>query len=99
MLVGVSHVSVEDPLKVPGSEDEDTVDAFASDGADPAFRVGVRDRGAHGSPQGLNVFAAEHGVEPDSELRVAIADQEPQLAFGELIGDVAGLLSGPVSAR
>ncbi len=51
---------------------------------------------ARGARRGL---CGEHGIERSNELLVAVADQEldPTRLFGELHGDVAGLLGHPIS--
>jgi hypothetical protein len=95
MPVVVRDVGVEDSLEVPGSENEETIEAFASDGADPAFGVGIRDRRTHGDTQGFDMFATEDGVERGRELRVAVADQELHVASAELVDDVAGPVGLP----
>ena len=64
--------------KVAGSGDQDVVEAFAAEGADPAFGDGIRAGCSNWGAQDTDVGAGEHGVEGGGELGIAVA--------GELIG-------------
>ena len=47
MLVVMRDVGGEDALEVPAAENQDTVEAFAADAADPALGVRPRLRRTH----------------------------------------------------
>jgi hypothetical protein len=55
-------------------DDQKTVEEFAADGADEAFRDGVCPRRPHRRLEDLDVDGGEHGVEGGGELAVAVAD-------------------------
>jgi hypothetical protein len=83
--------------EVPPSGDQQVVQAFAAQRADPALgdRVGPRrpDWGADDADAG----AGEDRVEDGGELAVPVADQEAELlgAVAEVHQQVAGLLGDP----
>ena len=60
--------------------DEGAVEKLAAHAADPAFRVGVRDRGTRWRADNRGAVASEDLVERGDELAGAVADQEPDLA-------------------
>jgi hypothetical protein len=73
MLVVVEDVFVKDASQMPLVEDEDPIQAFASDGADPSFRVGVREWRPDRGSDGGDVFGREDRVErrdKESESRI-----------------------------
>ncbi len=51
MLVVMTDVDPEDAFEVPSVHDQDPVETFAADGADPPFDEGVRARCAYGVDQ------------------------------------------------
>jgi hypothetical protein len=75
--VVVLDVAPQDRFEVAAAEDEEPVETFGADRADEPLGVGVRFGCAHGRGDDLDAFAAEHLVERQGELAVAIADQEP----------------------
>lgn len=79
------------------AEDEQVVEAFASDGADPAFGVGVRDRRLDGGTEDRDVVGGEDRVERGGELRVPVSDQVADRRWSQVVVDqeVAGLLGDP----
>jgi hypothetical protein len=83
--------------EVAWSGDQEVVEAFASQGPDPAFRNGVRARCADRGADGAEVGAGEYRVEGGGELAVPVADQEvePAGVVGEVQEQVAGLLGYP----
>src|SRR6266508_665926 len=87
--------------ELPLAEDQHPIQAFAADRADPPLGIGVGLRRTWRTAQHFDADISEHGVEARSELRVAIADQEPEairaLPHGE--HEVAGLLSDPLPRR
>ena len=81
--------------------DQDPVGALGPDAADEAFREGVRPRGARWSLDHVDAFGGEHGVEGSGELRVPVADQEPEGGdpIAEIHHQVACQLRRPASGR
>ena len=79
------------------SGDQEVVEAFAAQGADPAFRDRVRSRCSDRGADDADVGAGEHRVEGGGELAVAVADQEPEPVgvVAEVHEQVAGLLGDP----
>ena len=63
---------------MPASEDEDAIEAFASDGPHPALGERVRVRRLHGRPDHVDPLGAKDLVEAAAELRVAVMDQQPE---------------------
>jgi len=93
----VLDVLLQHCREVAGSDDQQVVEAFAAQGADPAFRNGVRSRRPHRSAEDADVGAGERRVEGGGELAVPIADQEPKPAgvVAEVHQQVARLLGDP----
>jgi hypothetical protein len=81
------------------SGDQEVVETFAAQGADPAFRDRVRPRCLYRGADDADVGADEHGVEGGGELAISVADQEPEPlgAVAEVHEQVAGLLGDPRS--
>ncbi len=75
--VVVLDVASQDRLEVAAAEDEEPVETLGADGADEPLGVGVGSGCAHGRGDDSDAFAAEHLVEPQGELAVAVVDQEP----------------------
>ena len=105
--VVVGDVGSQDGFEMASPEDEDPVEAFASDGADPAFGVGVGLGCADGGPDRGDVFGAKDVVEGTGEFGVSVSDQEtaPSQVFSgpyrsaAPIEEVAGLLGDPDAGR
>ena len=76
--VVVLRVRLEDLVEVTASEDQDPVEAFAADAADPAFGVRPCFRRPHRRFDHANAIGAEDLVELACELAVAVADQNPR---------------------
>lgn len=57
MIVG--EELLEHHLKVSTSEDQEVVEQLTANGADPAFRVGIRSRAPEGQANGLDAFTDE----------------------------------------
>jgi hypothetical protein len=76
----VRDVLLQDCREVARSGDQEVVEAFAAQGADPAFRDRVRSRRSYRSADDADVGAGEHNVEGGGELAVPVADQEPKPA-------------------
>jgi hypothetical protein len=100
--VGAVGVVVLDELvqhrrEVAGPGDQEVVEAFAAQGADPALGDRVRSRCLNWCTDDADVGAAEHRVEGGGEPAVPVADQEPKLggAVTEVHQQVAGLLANP----
>jgi hypothetical protein len=76
----------QDLVEVSWSGDEDVVEAFAAQGADPALRDRVRPGSLRRRLEDADSVCVEDVVDGSGELGVAIADQEPELlgAVGEV---------------
>ena len=101
MLVVMADVDREDSFEVPSVHDQDPVEAFAADGADPPFDEGVRAGCAYRCADRSDAFGTEHLIERRGELAVAVVDQEPDRLhpFDERLDDVARLLGRPLTGR
>lgn len=76
MFVVVTDVDREDSFEVSSAHDQDPVETFATDGADPPFDEGIRARCAYGCADCSDAVGAEHLVEGRGELAVAVVDQK-----------------------
>jgi hypothetical protein len=76
VAVVIVDVDAEHLLEVSPADDQDPVEAFAADGADPALGERVRLRGAKRRADDLDALASENLVEDFAELAVAIVDKE-----------------------
>jgi hypothetical protein len=83
--VVVADVDAEDVLELTATEDQQPVEAFAADAADPALRVGVSVWRSDGRADGLDVLNRQEGVEGARELRVAVVDQEAHLPRSDVV--------------
>src|SRR3981081_3043757 len=99
MGVVMGFVRGEDLAEVAGVEDEYSVEEFSTATANPAFHDRVRTGCLDRSPDDLYALAGEDRVERAGELRVPVADHEPELrrTVAEIHDQVAGLLSDPVA--
>jgi hypothetical protein len=99
MFVVVRRVLAEDGCQMPFAGDEHAVGAFPSDGAHPTFGGRVRPRRLRRRLDDRDTRRGEYGVEGGGELRVAVAQQEPQrvCSLVELDQKIPRLL-GEVSA-
>jgi hypothetical protein len=97
----VTDVHAEDVLELAAAEDQQPVEAFAADAADPALHARVRVRRLHGRAENLDVLGGQQGVKGTRELRVAIVDQEPHppLAVVEMHQQIARVLQHPRRVR
>jgi hypothetical protein len=86
---------------VPSIDDQQAVETFATDGADPPFGEGVRARCAYGCADRPDSVGAEHLVEGGGELAVAVVDQKPDWLgpVDEGLDDVPCLLGRPLTCR
>jgi len=75
-------------------KDERPVQAPAADRGHPPLRVGIRPRCPHRRGAYLDPLGGKHRIERGGELRIPIADQQPQAADTavEIQQQVAGLL-------
>jgi hypothetical protein len=101
MAVVVGHVLAEDCRQMTLADDEQRVGALPADGAHPTLRERVRPGRLRRSLDHVDAFGGEHRVERGSELRVAVAQQEPQRssALVEVHQQVPGLLGHPGAGR
>ena len=99
MLVVVDRISGHDAFQMPATEDQQPVETFASQPADPALGVRPCPRGSHRRLNHPDPLGAEDLVEAAPELAVAIADQEPGLhpVVGELHKHIPRLLGHPLA--
>ena len=98
MLVVVPDIRREAMVEVAAAEDQQPVEALATDAADPALRVRSRLRRPHRRLDHPDPLEAEDLVELTGELAVAITDQEPpraDLLVVELHQQVPRLLGHP----
>jgi len=72
MFVVVADVGWEGSFEVPSVDDQDPVETFAADGADPSFDEGVRAGCPYWCADCSNALGAEHLIERRGELAVAI---------------------------
>jgi hypothetical protein len=82
-------------------EDQHPVQALARDGADPPLGVGVGLRRTRRTTQRRNARGGEYSIEARRELRVAIADQNPETVspLPQREHKIAGLLGCPLPRR
>ena len=99
VAVVVLDVFLQHQREVASSGDQEVVEAFAAQGADPALGDRVGARCSNRAADDADVGAGEHGVDGGGELGIAVADQEPKSAgvVAEVHEEVAGLLGDPGS--
>jgi hypothetical protein len=83
--VVVLDVFVEHRREVARSGDEDVVEAFAAQSADPALGDPFA-RGARTGVRNTDFGVGEHGVEGGGDLGISVADQETEL--GGVVAEV-----------
>ena len=96
VVVVVRGVLGQDVGKVAWSGDGDAVEAFSSQGADPALSDCVRPGRLRWRLDDADFGSAGDGVEGVSELRVSVADEEAKL-FG-VVSEVDQQVSAPVGS-
>ena len=74
--VVMPYIDAEDTVELEPAEDEQPVEALATDAADPALGVGVRVRRLDGCADHGGSFALEDVIEAAAELGVAIVDEK-----------------------
>src|SRR5215211_511736 len=101
MPVVMAGIDAKHLLELPPAEDEQAVEALATDAADPALGVSVRVRSLDGRADHSHSFATEDVIETAAELGVAIVDQEAErlIAIIERHPQVACLLGDPGARR
>jgi hypothetical protein len=77
--VVVLEIDPEDLLQVTTSDDQQPVQALGADRPNPPLRVGVGVRRLDRRYEHLGTLDADHVVEPTTELRVPVADEEAHL--------------------
>jgi hypothetical protein len=80
MAVVVIGILTHHRYQVPTSKDEHPVQALAADRGHPPLRIGIRPRCPHRRGAYLDPLGGKDGVEGWSELRVPIAEQQPEAA-------------------
>jgi hypothetical protein len=95
------RVSDHHALEVAAADDQQPVEAFAAEAADPALGMRPRPRRPHRRLDHTDPFGAEDLIEVTGELAVAVTDQKPRLdAFVfELHQQVPRLLRDPRPVR
>ncbi len=101
MAVVVVGVGAEDVFELAAAEDEQAVEALATDAADPALGMCVRVRCLDRRADHSHSLAREDLIEAAAELGVAIVDEEAErlLATIESHQQVARLLGDPSACR
>src|SRR5215218_6053960 len=101
MPVVMAGIDAKHLLELPPAEDEQAVEALATDAADPALGVSVCVRSLDGRADHSHSFATEDVIETAAELGVAIVDQEAErlIAIIERHPQVACLLGDPGARR
>ena len=101
MPVVMTGIDAKHVLELAPAEDEQPVEALATDAADPTLGVCVRVRRLHGCADHGDPFALENMVEAAAELGVAIVDQHAQrlLPVVDRHQQVARLLGCPGAGR
>ena len=99
LAVVVADIGADDALELAAVEDEQPVEALATDAADPALHVRVRVRRPNWGSDDPDALITEERVEPVGELRIPIMDREPGLltAVVEIHAEVPSLLKHPRS--
>ena len=101
VLVVVDDVLAQRGDQVPFAMDQDMVQALPPGRAYPPFRERVRSRRPRRGANDPHALRGEDRVERAGELRVPVADQEPELAspLAQIQHQVAGLLGHPLPRR
>jgi hypothetical protein len=88
---------MQDQAEVVWSGDQEMVETFAAQRADPAFRDDVCPWCSYRGADDAEADAREHRVERGGELGISVANQEPEPAgvVAEVHEQVASLLSYP----
>jgi len=96
-VVVVLDIDAERPLEMPPPLDERPVEALGPDRLDHPFGVGVGVRSPDRGADDPHPLRAEHRIEWPAELRVPVADEEPdgRRAAIEVHHEVPGLLGNP----
>jgi hypothetical protein len=72
------HILAQRDVEMAWSGDQEVVEAFPSQGADEAFRDGIRPGCPDRCSNDPHVSAGEDGIEGRGELAVPVTDQEPE---------------------
>jgi hypothetical protein len=101
MVVVVAHILCQHRRQLPPAHDQHPVEQLTTDGTDPSFRERIRLGRPHRCAEDLDALGAEDHIEAVGELRVPVADEEPELpeVAGQLHQQVAGLLGCPCAGR
>ena len=101
VLVVMRDIRGENVLEVAATDDEDPVEAFAADAADPALGMRPCLRRPHRRFDHRDAFGAEDLVELTREFAVSVTDEEPwaDIFVVERHQQVACLLGHPPPVR
>lgn len=97
--VVVVDVDAQDAVELARAKDQQPVQALRARGPHEAFGVRVGLRRAERRLDNVDAFRAEDLVKAGDELRVAVADQEPDVLERAAEAEVAGLLGDPLAVR
>jgi hypothetical protein len=92
LAVVVVDVGAEHAFEVTAVEEQQPVQTLGAYGPDEALRDRVCFRRSHRRPHDPDALAAEDFVEGAAVLAIAVADQEPDAALGEVEAEVTRLL-------
>lgn len=95
--VVVVDVDAQHADEVARAEDQQPVQALRACGSNEALGIGVGLRRAERRQDHLDALGAKDLVEGGDELRVAVADEEPDIAEGSREAEVARLLGDPAA--
>ena len=102
VAVVMVDVAFEDSCEVAWTDDQQMIETFSADCANPTLRECIRVRGPHWSADDICADRPPHVVEGSGELGVAVADQVTEDTPGlfHLGGQVPGLLGdqGPLGS-
>jgi hypothetical protein len=101
MVVEVLGVLGERSHGVEFPVEQQPVGALRADAAHPPLREAIRLRRSGRDLDDVDAFGGEHGVERVAELRVPVADQEPERPdpLPHILQEVTGLLGRPPAGR
>src|SRR4051794_26861141 len=93
----IGNVLFENAVQVAFAEKEMVIQAFLTDGTNPAFSEGIGVRRLRRGEHNLDTFGAENSIESRGEFGIAVMDEEAHgVRHGwQLPSDLPGLLSDP----
>ncbi len=100
-MVVVVEVGRQHAMKMPLAEDQELVQAFLADRANPALRKGIRIRRPHWPPNDRHILRRKDRIEGSRKLGVTVVDQEThrQASVLDVPTQLARLLGHPSTGR